>query len=409
MGMPKIFISYRRSDSSAIVGRIYDYLERAFGKGQVFKDVDTIPPGYDFREILETNLNKSDVVLAIIGKSWLETRNTEGSRRLDDENDFVRYELEFALKSGIMIIPVLVMGAEMPNAAALPNALQKIAYLNAISLRDDPDFRRDVHRLTKRLRDLDKVPQKLAASVIGLFLTAILFLAGWGLFNLFGSPNLAASDSETPETASVAEQSISPTTPVPTRTPEPITASATEDTSGTGTSVVQTNAAFNSLNTEIAQTNVSILIAQTEAANNTIATNPAFADGLLLELTYNNAGFYLRNSSDTNVRLSNLNIRALDANGNIVSNEFSGEDWTSFYHSVDRDGMCVSIELLDQAFWTRPNNCEEYGPQLSFPTDDQRIFWDGRNGATQFAVFWNGTEAGRCAIVDGFCSVLVGR
>ena len=47
--MPGIFISYRRSDNPDAVGRIYDRLVSEFGKAQVFKDVDSIPLGQDFR------------------------------------------------------------------------------------------------------------------------------------------------------------------------------------------------------------------------------------------------------------------------------------------------------------------------------------------------------------------------
>ena len=48
--MPKIFISYRRGDSAAHTGRIYDRLEGHFGQGQVFMDVDAIRPGLNFVE-----------------------------------------------------------------------------------------------------------------------------------------------------------------------------------------------------------------------------------------------------------------------------------------------------------------------------------------------------------------------
>lgn len=50
--MPRIFISYRRSDSQGITGRIYDRLVEKFGERSVFQDVDDIPPGVDFRTYL---------------------------------------------------------------------------------------------------------------------------------------------------------------------------------------------------------------------------------------------------------------------------------------------------------------------------------------------------------------------
>ncbi|PSN13726.1 hypothetical protein C7271_22280, partial [filamentous cyanobacterium CCP5] len=62
--MPKIFISYRRSDSADATGRIYDRLTAHFPAEDVFKDVDDIPFGVDFREYLNESLNQCRVVLA---------------------------------------------------------------------------------------------------------------------------------------------------------------------------------------------------------------------------------------------------------------------------------------------------------------------------------------------------------
>ena len=65
--MPRIFISYRRSDSEIIAGRIYDRLVAAFGEDNIFMDIDDIPPGLDFRDVIDQALAKTDVMLAIIG------------------------------------------------------------------------------------------------------------------------------------------------------------------------------------------------------------------------------------------------------------------------------------------------------------------------------------------------------
>ncbi len=42
--MPRIFISYRRDDSAAHAGRLYDRLIDHFDQQSVFMDVDTIQP-----------------------------------------------------------------------------------------------------------------------------------------------------------------------------------------------------------------------------------------------------------------------------------------------------------------------------------------------------------------------------
>src|ERR1700733_11425134 len=105
-----IFISYRRSDSLVVSGRIYDFLVEEFGKENVFKDVYSIPLGSDFRAVLNEWVGGCSVFLAIIGDAWLSAIGPSGSRRLDDPNDFVRIEIESALARGddITVIPVLV-------------------------------------------------------------------------------------------------------------------------------------------------------------------------------------------------------------------------------------------------------------------------------------------------------------
>ena len=52
----KVFISYRRADSTYLVGRIKDRLIAAFGDQTVFRDLDDIPAGVDFRAVLEEDI-----------------------------------------------------------------------------------------------------------------------------------------------------------------------------------------------------------------------------------------------------------------------------------------------------------------------------------------------------------------
>lgn len=67
--MAKVFISYRRTDSAQVTGRIYDHLVRFYGEKNVFKDVDSIPLGDDFRRSLETAVAECDVLCACGGTS----------------------------------------------------------------------------------------------------------------------------------------------------------------------------------------------------------------------------------------------------------------------------------------------------------------------------------------------------
>ncbi|NEP19543.1 MAG: toll/interleukin-1 receptor domain-containing protein [Leptolyngbya sp. SIO4C1] len=172
--MPSIFISYRRSDSQDVAGRIYDRLVQHFGKGSIFKDVDDIPPGVDFRQYLNDTLNQCQVVLAVMGANWLSALDDEGKRRLDNQSDWVRLELEEALKrQGVLVVPLLVSQARMPRVDELPESLQDLAYRNYREARPDPDFHKDMSRLIEGLEQyftkskhlyLRQLPQRSAAS-----------------------------------------------------------------------------------------------------------------------------------------------------------------------------------------------------------------------------------------------------
>jgi formylglycine-generating enzyme required for sulfatase activity len=149
--MSQVFISYRRDDSADVTGRIYDRLIQRYGRENVFKDVDNIPLGIDFRQVINDAVGRCQVLLAVIGRQWLDAAGPSGGRRLDDPRDFVRLEIEAALGRGIPVIPVLVGGTVMPGDELLPPSLQALAFRNAIAVRRDPDFHHDVDRLLNSL------------------------------------------------------------------------------------------------------------------------------------------------------------------------------------------------------------------------------------------------------------------
>ena len=150
--MPKIFISYRRSDSEDVAGRIYDRLVAHFGDDAIFKDVDDIPFGADFRDYLNESLDQCQVVLAVIGNTWLNAGNGQGKRRLDNPADWVRLELEEALgRKTMLVVPLLVSRASLPRADDLPQSMANLAYRNSAQARPDPDFHKDMSRLIGQL------------------------------------------------------------------------------------------------------------------------------------------------------------------------------------------------------------------------------------------------------------------
>jgi hypothetical protein len=144
--MPKIAISYRRSDSSAITGRIFDRLVARYGKESVFMDVDNIPIGTDFRSHIRAVLLETEVLIVVIGPRWLGT-DAAGAVRMSQESDPVRAEVEAALAQDLPMIPVLVDGAKMPDSTALPASIQKFAFLNAAEVATGRDFHPHMDRL----------------------------------------------------------------------------------------------------------------------------------------------------------------------------------------------------------------------------------------------------------------------
>ena len=101
----RVFISYRRQESSGLAGRLYDRLAARLGDDQVFIDVDTIAPGLDFAEIIAEAVSTCEVLLAIIGPRWLTATDEDGRRRLDDPDDIVRLETAAALERNIRVCP----------------------------------------------------------------------------------------------------------------------------------------------------------------------------------------------------------------------------------------------------------------------------------------------------------------
>jgi TIR domain len=151
-----IFISYRRSDSQDVTDRISERLSsiNVGGSKRVFRDVENdIRPGDDFRTRLKQALGRCRICLVIIGNGWLEAKDSDGRRRLDDPTDYVRQEVETALLSDARVIPVLVQNATMPRANMLPESIRQLAFCEAIRVRPNPDFDRDFSNLAVSIQN----------------------------------------------------------------------------------------------------------------------------------------------------------------------------------------------------------------------------------------------------------------
>ena len=213
-----LFISYRREDAGGFARGIYDHLRQHFDAGKIFRDIDTIKGGDDFVERIESAIDSSAVVLVVIGKRWSNSRDTEGRRRLDHPQDFVRLEIAAALQRDVPVIPVLLQGTPMPGADELPEELKPLARRHALKLSDDR-WEYDLSQLVERLHeipglaeiglgaDVDRespprekpgAPPRRPVRGLKLFGVALLVLivlaAGWRLFKQpSASPRLAIS------------------------------------------------------------------------------------------------------------------------------------------------------------------------------------------------------------------------
>lgn len=145
-----VFISYRRSESSGYVGRIRKELAKKF---KLFRDLEDIGPGTDFRTAIRDALSASSVLLVVIGPDWLRAKDADGTLRLANPQDYVRLEILTAMEQKLRIIPVLVGGARMPSSAELPDGLQDLGNFQAFELSETRwDF--DLAKLAAVIRPL---------------------------------------------------------------------------------------------------------------------------------------------------------------------------------------------------------------------------------------------------------------
>ena len=135
--MAKIFISYRREDSQYPADMLFKALQPHVDDpdADIFIDVDSIPLGENFVKYLDQKVGECEILLALIGRGWLKSRNDMGELRLDNPEDFVRVEIASALKRGIPVVPILLDGAPIPLAADLPDDLKELAMRNGEEIR----------------------------------------------------------------------------------------------------------------------------------------------------------------------------------------------------------------------------------------------------------------------------------
>jgi hypothetical protein len=182
----RVFISYRREDTGPSAGRVYDRLRKIFPESDVYFDLSTIKAGEDFTKSIVSAIERSDVVLVFMGKNWMAPRHDGDLARIWEPNDYVRAELRAALVRPILVLPVLVDGAQMVQPDLLPDDVRAVAARNAVPLRLE-SFDDDTENIVSNILgvsgkerlwdDRGKIAKKLVFSLAG----CIVALAALGL------------------------------------------------------------------------------------------------------------------------------------------------------------------------------------------------------------------------------------
>ena len=156
----RVFISYRRQDTAEAVAHLHHSLAELLGQDKIFRDVDTIQPGQNFEKVIQEAIRTTSVCLVVIGPSWLTAKGASGQRRLDERNDYVRREIESALRAGVEVIPVLVDGAKPPRRNKLPESIRALAVHNAYEV----PWASGISKLGGRIQQIERQRQALEAT-----------------------------------------------------------------------------------------------------------------------------------------------------------------------------------------------------------------------------------------------------
>lgn len=187
----KLFISYRRSDSTHAAHRVRMCLQAKFGADAVFIDRE-IPPGSDWEEHLEQMLDDSTGIVVLVGDEFL--------RRLQhkpgDPVDRMEWEIATAMRRRLPIYPVVFGALDMPDAAKLPESIRGFALFQAVFARE-PAFDAAMDLLIKSIAaehdwvdPEPEVPRAAAAVVVPLQLASSALLAVLAAAALWGAGRL---------------------------------------------------------------------------------------------------------------------------------------------------------------------------------------------------------------------------
>jgi hypothetical protein len=155
-----VFLSYRRRDATHFAGRLRETISRDVPQATIFRDIDSIKLGEDFVQVLDQQLDSCRAMIVVIGPDWVGLDEKTGKRRIDDPEDFARLEVEHAIDRKIPLIPVLLDGAQLPDANGLPETLRPIRRRQHIAV-DGQNYSRTVPEISARLKEILAPPETL--------------------------------------------------------------------------------------------------------------------------------------------------------------------------------------------------------------------------------------------------------
>ena len=138
-----VFISYRRENGREIARTLQLALMQRGLK--VFFDLEEIRDG-KFNEALYESIDKAKSLIVIMTTGALD--------KCVNDDDWVRLELEHAVRKGVDVIPVLPSGHNLNFPRGLPSSLSGLAVIQAAELNLNTLFNASVDQLVQRLKSV---------------------------------------------------------------------------------------------------------------------------------------------------------------------------------------------------------------------------------------------------------------
>ena len=142
-----VFISYRREGGYAMARLLYECLKN--NGLSVFLDLEELRSG-QFNEKLYQEIDKCKNFVLVLPPNSLD--------RCHAENDWLRLEIEYAIKQQKNIIPVMMVGFEFPEQ--LPPSLQVLPFFNGVKSSREY-FDATIKKILSMLRGVDLDESKL--------------------------------------------------------------------------------------------------------------------------------------------------------------------------------------------------------------------------------------------------------